>query len=643
VWALTIALVCATALGLAWLGIHRAPELSGPAVPWWSLAIAFLVAEVFVIHVRIAKDAHSLSLSEIPLVIGLAYVSPGALVVAQAIGVGAALAIHRRQNPRRIAFNLAQRSATATIAIAVFAGVHAALGSSWPAIWVAAGCATLVADVLSAILINLAIRLSEGAGGLFDEVVGPGTALSLINTTIALVAVMVLSIEPFTLVLLAVPTVITFFAARAFSDLRRKHEELVLLQRSMQVSEASLGLEHMIPVLLAHVRQMFRADIAELVLLPREPGGEHLVSRSGPGDEGHVLRAESLAPDRGVWARVASEREGVLLARPIRNAALAHYYGSQGMTDALVVPMLTEGEVTGMLTVANRLGDFGTFDQDDLRLLQVVANHVTVSVRNGRLVEQLGAALEHERHVAKLKDDFVGTISHELRTPLTNIQGYIKTLLNPGVSLTQDEQLEFLTSVDRQSERLKVLIEDLLFTSRVEASEVPGGNDLFAVGDLIRGVVLDRAGPERSARIELMVPSELPVIRTSHEEVSRLIGNLVDNALKYSPSDEPVRIEAKTESVGVRVSIHDAGRGIAVAEQERIFDRFYQIDHGTTRSVGGAGMGLYICKRAAEALGGRVWLERSGPEGSTFCAWLPFEPPTGDATPERPLTIVSVG
>jgi signal transduction histidine kinase len=637
---LTAALAGATTLGLARIGVHRPPQLDGPSLPWWALAIAFGVAEIYVVHVRIARDAHSLSLSEIPLVIGLAYASPGALVVSQLVGVAAALVFHRRQNPRRVAFNLSQRSATTTAAIAVFAAVHASLGSSWAAVWLAAAMATLFADVSSAVLINLAIRSSQGVGGLFDEVIGPGTALTLITTTLALVAVMVLSIDPLGLILLAVPTVTTFLAARAFSELQRKHEELVLLQRSMQLSEVSLDLEHMVPQLLDHVREMFRADVAELVLMPEHAGGSHLVSRSGPADERSLLQPETMAPERGVWARVASEREGVLLARPIRNAALAHYFSDRGITDAIVVPMLTDGDVVGMLTVGNRLGDFATFDDDDLRLLQVLANHVTVSVQNGRLVERLATALDHERHIAKLKDDFVGTISHELRTPLTNIQGYVKTLLNPTVSLSVDERHEFLASVDRQSERLKGLIEDLLFTSRVEAAEPRSATDLFPIGDLIERVVRDRAGPDRVDRVEFRIDPDLPTIRTREEDVSRLVGNLVDNALKYSPPPTRIGVEARLESVGVRISIQDRGAGITADEHERIFDRFYQVDHGTTRSVGGAGMGLYICRRAAEALGARVWLEESSPRGSTFCAWLPFDLPSIERPPGRESQLV---
>jgi signal transduction histidine kinase len=627
VWILTMLLAGVTIVGLGWLGPQRGPELSGPPVPWWVLAIAFGLAEVFVIHVRIGRDAQSLSLSEIPLVIGLAYAAPSALVLAQVVGIGAALTLHRRQAPIRTAFNLAQRSATTTLAIGLFAALHAELGSSWPAVWLAATLATVAADVVSAILINLAIILSEGGGRLFDQVVGSGTIFTVANTALALVAVMIMSVDRFGLILVAVPTVITFLAARAFSDLQRKHEELVSLQRSMQLAEVSLDLDHMLPALLDHIREMFHADVAELVLWPEQPGGDHLATRSGPGDDRSVLQPEAMAPDRGVWARIASEREGVLLARPIRNTALAEYYGGRGIVDAIVVPMLSDGDVAGMLTVANRLGEFATFHEHDLRLLQVLANHVSVSVRNGRLVEELGTALEHERNVAKLKDDFVGTISHELRTPLTNVQGYVKTLLNQSVSLSSDERQEFLSSADRQAERLKVLIEDLLFTSHLETAEPRVAPESLHLGDLIDRIVRDRAGPDRIGRIALSVPRDLPVVRTREEDVSRLIGNLVDNALKYSPPEASVRVQTRLESVGVRVSVRDEGPGVPPDEQERIFDRFYQVDHGPTRRVGGAGMGLYICKRAAEALGARVWLERSGPRGSIFCAWLPFDVP----------------
>jgi signal transduction histidine kinase len=110
---------------------------------------------------------------------------------------------------------------------------------------------------------------------------------------------------------------------------------------------------------------------------------------------------------------------------------------------------------------------------------------------------------------------------------------------------------------------------------------------------------------------------------TNEEDVRRIVVNLLDNALKYSPADTPVTVSADTDGAGVRVSFRDRGAGILESERERIFDRFYQIDHGLTRSNGGVGLGLHICRRTAESLGGRVWLDETDDSGSVFCLWLP--------------------
>ena len=225
-----------------------------------------------------------------------------------------------------------------------------------------------------------------------------------------------------------------------------------------------------------------------------------------------------------------------------------------------------------------------------------------------------------------LKDDFVATISHELRTPLTNVQGYVKTLLRPDLELSATEQLEFLEGADRQSERLRTLIEDLLFASRIEASRSMPAGDTVAIVGVVQRVLTERGPGVDPRRFILDLDPELPTLRTSEEQLFRILNNLVDNALKYSPSNSSLTVRASRQGDGVLISIHDQGPGIPAEEGERIFDRFYQIDQSSTRRVGGAGMGLYICRKAAEAMGGRVWLERSDATGSVFCLWLPLEP-----------------
>jgi signal transduction histidine kinase len=638
VWSLTAVLAGASVAVLLTAARSVTAPLTGVHVEWWMLAVGFAVAEVFVLHVRIARDAHSFSLSEIPLVIGLAFSTPTTIVLAQALGVGVALTLHRRQKPIRCAFNVAQRSVTALGAAFVFVTTLRLAGTAWPAVWVAAFGATLTADVVAGVLIDAAIALSEGVRIRFTEVLGIGTALTFANTGLALLAVMALIEHPAALLLVAFPAAATFLAGRAYLEVQRKHDDVVVLQRATGLAQRSLDPDEMLPTLLEHLREMFHADIAEL-LLPHETGEHHLVSRVGPGDAVAILTPIVPDPVRGVWARVAAEREGVLLARPIRNLQLAEHFGSLGIVDAIVAPVTSDEGPVGILTVANRVGDFSTFAMEDLRLLDALANHIGVAIRNARLMRRVEEALAHETEMSKLKDDFLATISHELRTPLTSIQGYVKTLLAAGAGLSKGEREEFLAGADRAVDRLRSLIEDLLFTSRVESSTVRNRLGPVGVAGLIQRVAEERLERLVPGRIVLRIPPSVPLVWTSEEDVGRVLSNLLDNALKYSPADTSVTVSAAADGTGVRISFHDHGVGIPELERERIFERFYQVDQGLTRSVGGAGLGLYVCRRTAEHLGGRVWLEQSDDSGSVFCLWLPTTPP---ADAEEPVSVPDV-
>jgi signal transduction histidine kinase len=209
------------------------------------------------------------------------------------------------------------------------------------------------------------------------------------------------------------------------------------------------------------------------------------------------------------------------------------------------------------------------------------------------------------------------------------VQGYVKSLLRPDLELSSAEHREFLEGADRQSERLRSLIEDLLFASRVEATRPGLAGDDVGIPGLVERVINERGPGVDPGRFQLDLDPALPTVSTSEEQLFRILSNLVDNALKYAPQASRIKVHASRQREGVLISVHDQGPGIPIEEQERIFDRFYQIDQSSTRRVGGAGMGLYICRKAAEAMGGRVWLERSDGEGSVFCVWLPLKPAVG--------------
>jgi signal transduction histidine kinase len=393
----------------------------------------------------------------------------------------------------------------------------------------------------------------------------------------------------------------------------------------------------MVPVLLHHMREMFNADIAEMVLWPQGRDQTPVRCQVGPGDEEIAFEPVPLDPTEGVWARVVSERESVLLSRPIRNEALRRFFGDRRIRDAIVAPVSSDDQLLGILTVADRLDDFSTFDQDDLELFQTLANHVGVALRNSLLLERLERALARETEMNRLKDEFVGTVSHELRTPLTTVQGFVKTLLRRDVHFTPAEQEEFLMAADRHSERLKRLIEDLLFASRVESDEsLSRPTQMIGLAGLIIRAVEDQAPDDGHERVDVVISDKVPPVLGVEEDVYRIVRNLIDNALKYSPTNERVTVSVGVDADDVVIRVRDRGSGIDPDQRDRIFERFYQVDQSATRQVGGVGMGLYICQRAAERLGARVWLDRSDASGSVFAVRLPTaqgtERQTGDMT-----------
>ncbi len=188
--------LAAISAGFVALCRNSGPSIPGPHLAWWSLVAAFAISEGFVVHLRVGRHAHSFSLSELPLVVSLAFARPSTIVIAQAVGVGLTLALYRRQTPIRVIFNLAQRAFTTMIAIAVFRMMLAVGGPTWPVIWAAGVAAVLLADVAAAALINVAIAVDEKRPARFDELIGVPTVLAFANAALGLTAAMMVANYP---------------------------------------------------------------------------------------------------------------------------------------------------------------------------------------------------------------------------------------------------------------------------------------------------------------------------------------------------------------------------------------------------------------------------------------------------------------
>ncbi|MGH2751872.1 MAG: ATP-binding protein [Actinomycetota bacterium] len=634
VWLLTAVMAAASCALLAFVVADMKPLVDSPVrVPWWALAPLFCLAEIFVIHLQFRRDAHSFSLSEVPLVLGFFFASPWELVVAQLVGSAVALVLHRKQSPLKLSFNMSHFALGTSLAALIFHGVVGEGDPIGPLAWGGALAGTLVASIGSGLAIAAAMWLADGrrpAG--FAQTLRYLVIITATNTSIALAVVTVLWLEPMAAWLLVVPVGLMFVAYRAYTLQSEKHHSLESLYESTRLLNRTLQVESASSALLEQARRMFRAEVASITLFPSAEGEPALRSTSGPGDHEQSLIPVQLDPREGVWARVASEREAVLFARPIRNDRIREYFEASDIRDAIVAPLFGEDEVVGTMLVGNRFGDVSTFDSEDKRLFQTLANHASVSLENARLVGRLEESLAHLTEMNMIKDDFVASVSHELRTPLTSILGYAKTLLRPNVTFTKDEEHQFLKTIERQGERLRLLIEDLLEVSRLESQDVRPSISTVSLPHLARQIIEE--GRQRSDHLlDLDFEEGMPLIKTDEGKIYEIISNLIDNAIKYSPDESRITLRGVRQSDGVLVSIVDEGRGVPGALHEKIFERFYQVDQTSTRSVGGTGLGLYICRKMAGVIGGRLWLERSDHLGSTFCLWIPSTPPLARGLP----------
>ena len=228
-------------------------------------------------------------------------------------------------------------------------------------------------------------------------------------------------------------------------------------------------------------------------------------------------------------------------------------------------------------------------------------------------------------------------VSHELRTPLTSVKGSIATLLDPPAVLNPAEMRQFFTIIDAQTDRMHLLISDLLDVARIETGTLavsPGATDVaMLVGEAKSAF---RSGGGRH-NIEMDLAEELPWVMADRTRMVQVLSNLLSNAARNSSESSPIRVTAVREEVHVAVSVSDRGRGIPAESLPRLFYKFSRIEGEEQR--GGTGLGLAVCKGIVEAHGGRIWAESDGPGlGARFTFTIPTVEQAGYVPPALPTS-----
>jgi two-component system, OmpR family, phosphate regulon sensor histidine kinase PhoR len=227
----------------------------------------------------------------------------------------------------------------------------------------------------------------------------------------------------------------------------------------------------------------------------------------------------------------------------------------------------------------------------------------------------------------EIRRDFVANVSHELRTPLSIFHGNLETLLEAG-DLDEDETRHIYEVMKRHSDRLNLLVNDLLSLARLESKEAKLQLAEINLRDFLEDVTRDWAKrlAGKNLRLELQVPENFPTLHADERRLEEVVHNLLDNAVKYSHQNGRILIQAGAPDQEVVLSVRDEGVGIAANDLPRIFERFYRADRARSRELGGTGLGLSIVKHIAQLHGGRVEAESALGQGTTIRVVLPNSP-----------------
>lgn len=545
VWLLSGAMALA-ALALYAFVVRRLEPVDGEIdAPWWAFVPAFLALESHVVHVHFRREAHTFSMTELVIVMGLFMLAPSELLAAHLIGAGLALALIRRQRPVKIAFNLSLFALCTATAVSVFHALPSGTHAGEPLTWLAALVAIATSAALGVGLVAGVIAVAEGEWDArsLPKLIAIGGISAVANGGVALIAVELIRSNAPAVVLLLLPVAAIVATFRAYTSQHARHEHLEFLYDSMRTTQSARDFDTAVREVLIAAKRMVRAEFAELVLLPGNPEEPVFRSRIPASGELVMESTELTTFEQHAIAAVASSGGAVILPRGEPAGEFGPVLESRGLEDAMLVALRNDSRATGMLLVGARSGDLSTFGPADGRLLDTFASHASVLLENDRLEEavtQLRDLQEELRHQAY----------HDALTGLPNRARLIENLEKElGRDSREELALLFLDIDDFKTvnDTLGHGVGDELLirvARRIRSSIRPGdvptrlGGDEFAV--LLRNVdtegaqqIADRIGdalraPFPLADRELVVRASIGIAVTRPQEVSA--GDLLRHA-----------------------------------------------------------------------------------------------------------------
>jgi signal transduction histidine kinase len=423
------------------------------------------------------------------------------------------------------------------------------------------------------------------------------------------------------------------------AQLTRSVDELTALGEVSRALSSTLDLEAVLNTIVLRANEIAGTD--GCTVWEYDEASEHFLMRATSnlgGELGEAIRANPIRKGEGALGMSALRRAP---AQILDIAAEGAYHGPHrelllqaGHRALLAIPLLREDHLVGGFTVSRKAP--GEFPSTVIDLLQTFATQSALAIHNARLFREIADKSQQLETASRHKSQFLANMSHELRTPLNAILGYTELIADNIYGEVPERMREVLERVDKSGRHLLGLINDILDLSKIEAGQLTLALAPYSMDGVAQTVAtqVGALAADKQLGFELVLAEDVPLGQGDERRLIQVLLNLVGNAIKFTDLGKVV-VRVGTSDDAYVVSVTDTGPGIADADREKIFEEFQQADTTRAKAKGGTGLGLAISRRIVEMHGGRLWVESTLGQGSTFSFTVPIHVEQQVAVPAR--------